>query len=180
MPIALRTPRLLLREWREEDRERFAAMSADPEVMRYLLPFPDRAAIDEWVAETLAHCRDYGFGLWAVELASKAPFIGAVGLRHVHPAHPRAPAIEAAWRLARPYWGKGYATEAARAAIDDGFGRLHLSEIIAFTVPLNQASQHVMQRLGMTCDPADDFDLDHPRLSPGHALRRHVLYRLRR
>ena len=180
MAVALRTPRLLLREWRADDAEPFAAMSADPEVMRYLLPFPDRAAMDGWIETARSHWREHGFGAWVVELPGEAPFIGVVGLSHVRWALPFAPAVEAAWRLARPHWGKGYAQEAARAAVDDGFGRLHLDEIVAFTVPLNQASRRVMERLGMARDPAEDFDFDHPRLPPGHPLRRHVLYRRRR
>ena len=102
--------------------------------------------------------------------------IGVVGLSNLRFALPFAPAVEAAWRLARPYWGQGYAYEAARAAIDDGFSRLVLGEIVAFTAPANRASRRVMEKLGMTYDPADDFD--HPRLPEGHPLRRHVLYRL--
>jgi RimJ/RimL family protein N-acetyltransferase len=180
MALALRTPRLLLREWREADIEPFAALSADPEVMRHLVPFPDHAAMGAWVAGIRAHWREHGFGQWAVEIPGEAPFIGVIGLAHVRWQLPFTPAVEAAWRLARPYWGKGYALEAARAAVDDGFGRLHLDEIVAFTVPPNQASQRVTQRLGMTRDPADDFDFEHPRMPPGHPLRRHVLYRIRR
>jgi RimJ/RimL family protein N-acetyltransferase len=180
MPVALRTPRLLLREWREDDAEPFAAMSADPQVMQYLAAFPGRAAMDDWVAAARAHWRDHGFGQWVVEIPGAVGFIGVVGLSGVRFALPFAPAVEAAWRLARPYWGRGYANEAARAAIDDGFGRLALAEIVAFTVPANQASRRVMERLGMSRDPAEDFDFDHPRLPPGHKLRRHVLYRIRR
>ncbi len=115
---------------------------------------------------------------WVVELPGEVAFIGVVGLSHVRSAVPVAPAVEAAWRLARPYWGKGYATEAARAAIDDGFGRLDLDEIVAFTVPANRRSWGVMERLGMTREPAEDFD--HPSRPEGHPQRRHVLYRLRR
>jgi len=178
--VALRTPRLLLREWREEDREPFAAMSADPEVMRHLVPFPDHAAIEAWVTTAGVHWDEHGFGQWVVELPGEARFIGIVGLGHLRWALPFAPAVEAAWRLARPYWGKGYALEAARAAIEDGFGRLGLAKIVAFTVPDNLASRRVMERLGMTRDPAEDFDFDHPRLPPGHPMRGHVLYRMRR
>ena len=180
MAVSLRTRRLVLREWREEDAEPFAAMSADPAVMRYLVPFPDRAAMDARVAAARTHWREHGFGQSVVELPGEAPFIGVVGLSRVRFALPFAPAVEAAWRLARPYWGRGYAYEAARAAIDDGFGRLGLDEIVAFTVPANLASRRVMEELGMTRDPAEDFDFEHPRLPPGHPLRRHVLYRLRR
>jgi ribosomal-protein-alanine N-acetyltransferase len=171
--VVLRTPRLLLREWREADRQPFAAMSADPEVMRHL-----PAADAEWMPRAVAHWRQHGFGQWVVESPGETSFIGVVGLSHVRFAAPFAPAVEAAWRLARPYWGKGYALEAARAAIEDGFFRLGLDEIVAFTVPANRASWSLMERLGMRRDPTEDFD--HPRFGEGHPLRRHVLYRIRR
>jgi RimJ/RimL family protein N-acetyltransferase len=179
MAAALRTARLVLREWCDEDVAAFAEMSADPAVMRYLVPFADRAAMDAWVATARAHWLDHGFGQWVVELPGEALFIGVVGLSNLRFALPFAPAVEVAWRLARAYWGMGYACEAARAATDDGFGRLGLGEIVAFTVPANQPSRRVMEKLGMTHDPAEDFDFDHPWLPPGHPLRRHVLYRLR-
>lgn len=179
MAIALRTPRLLLREWRDDDIEPFAAMSADPEVMRYLVGFPDRAAIDLWVAGVRQHWQAHGCGQWAVELPGVG-FIGVAGLSWVRFQLPFAPAVEAAWRLARPFWRKGYAHEAARAAIEDGFFRLDIAELVAFTVPANRASWGLMERLGMSRDPEEDFDFVHPRLPPGHPLRRHVLYRLRR
>lgn len=180
MSDTLRTARLLLRQWRDDDVAAFAELSADPAVMRYLVPFADRAAMDAWVAAARTHWEDHGFGPWVVELPGEAPFIGVVGLSNLRFALPFAPAVEAAWRLAHRYWGKGYAYEAARAAIDDGFARLGLREIVAFTVPANVASRRVMEKLGMTRDPAEDFDFEHPRLPPGHPLRRHVLCRLRR
>ena len=180
MSDTLRTARLLLRQWRDDDVAAFAELSADPAVMRYLVPFADRAAVDAWVAAARKHWEDHGFGPWVVELPCEAPFIGVVGLSNLRFALPFAPAIEAAWRLTTHYWGRGYAYEAARAAIDDGFGRLGLEEIVALTVPANVASRRVMEKLGMTRDPAEDFDFEHPRLPPGHPLRRHVLYRLRR
>ena len=179
MVTALRTARLMLREWRDEDVAAFAAMSADPVVMRYLVPFADQAAMDAWVTTARAHWLDHGFGQWVVELPGKASFIGVVGLSNLRFALPFVPAVEVAWRLARGYWGMGYACEASRVAIDDGFGRLGLGEIVTFTVPANQPSRRVMAKLGMTHDPAEDFDFEHPRLPPGHPLRRHVLYRLR-
>jgi RimJ/RimL family protein N-acetyltransferase len=180
MAIAIRTPRLLLREWREGDIEPFAEMSADPRTMRYLVPFADRSAIETWVEAARDHLRRHGFGKFAVELPGEARFIGVVGLDQVHAGLPFAPAVEALWRLAPAYWGHGYAAEAARAAIDDGFGRLGLEEIVAYTVIDNRRSRNVMERLGMIRDPAEDFDFLHPRLPAGHPLRRHVLYRLRR
>ena len=178
MPIALRTPRLLLREWRAADQEPFAAISADPAVMKMLPPLPDRAASDAWIARMQAHCDEHGFAQWAVELPGEEPLIGAIGLNWVRSPFPFAPAIEIGWRLARAYWGRSYAFEAARAALEDGFGRLGIGEIVAFTVPANRRSWRLMERLGMSHDPSEDFD--HPRLVEGDALRRHVLYRLRR
>jgi ribosomal-protein-alanine N-acetyltransferase len=178
MPFSLRTPRLVLREWRDADREPFAAMSADPEVMAMLLPFPDRAAGDAWIARMRAHCDRYGFCQWAVEIPGEASLIGAVGLNWVSHRTAFTPAVEIGWRLARAYWGRGYAFEAAKAALDDGFGRLGLAEIVAYTVPANRRSWRLMERLGMHRDPSEDFD--HPACPTGHPLRRHVLYRLRR
>ncbi|MGC1885906.1 MAG: GNAT family N-acetyltransferase [Stellaceae bacterium] len=180
MTDALRTARLVLRQWRDDDAAAFAELSADPAVMQYLVPFADRAAMDAWVVAARTHWQDHGFGPWVVELRGEAPMIGVVGLSNLRFALPFAPAVEAAWRLARPNWGQGYAYEAARAAIADGFGRLGLNEIVAFTVPANLASRRVMEKLGMTRDPAEDFDFEHPRVPPGHPLRRHVLYRLQR
>jgi RimJ/RimL family protein N-acetyltransferase len=178
--IALHSPRLVLRQWRGGDRMPFAAMWADPTVMQYyyLPPLPDPAASDAWIARMEAHTEEHGFGYWAVELPGKASLIGAIGLSRVRWALPFAPAVEIGWRLARPYWGQGYALEGARAVLDDGFGRLGLAEIVAFTVPANRRSWRLMERLGMTRDPADDFD--HPSVPEDHPLRRHVLYRIRR
>ncbi len=177
MTIELRSDRLLLRPWRDDDREPFAAMGQDPAVMEYLLGPMDRAASDAMVGRIQAHMAEHGFGWWAVELPGACPFIGFVGLAHVTFEAPFTPAVEVGWRLAQAHWGRGYATEAARLAIGHGFQRLGLSEIVAFTVPANRRSQAVMARLGMTRDPADDFD--HPRVPDGHPLKRHVLYRIR-
>jgi RimJ/RimL family protein N-acetyltransferase len=177
VPLALRTPRLLLREWRDDDLAPFVAMSADPEGMLYL-PSLDQAAAEAWVGRMRRHWDEHGFGNFVVELPGEASFIGVVGLNWVRWQLAFTPAVEAAWRLMPAYWGKGYALEAARAAIDDGFGRLGLAEIVAYTVPPNRASWTVMERLGMTRDPAEDFD--HPGQPESSPLRRHVLYRLLR
>ena len=179
MAVALHTPRLMLREWRDDDREPFAAICADPEVRRYYYrPPADRAASDAWIDRMRAHNAEHGFAYWAVELPSEAPLIGAIGLSRVRSAgFPFAPAVEIGWRLAPRYWNRGYATEAARAVLDDGFGRLGLGEIVAFTLPPNERSQRVMERLGMTRDPKGDFE--HPGVPEGHEMRRHVLYRIR-
>jgi RimJ/RimL family protein N-acetyltransferase len=111
MTFSLRTPRLLLREWRDSDSEQFAAMSADPAVMEMLLPFSDRAASDAWIARMQAHCVKHGFCQWAVEIPGEASLIGAVGLNWVDHQTAFTPAVEMGWRLAHPYWGQGCAFE---------------------------------------------------------------------
>jgi RimJ/RimL family protein N-acetyltransferase len=169
--VTLRTERLLLRPWRDEDVVAFDELNADSEVMQFLPVLPD------WPKRARAHWKTHGFGQWVVERPDIAGFIGVVGLNSIsYPAH-FTPAVEVAWRLARAYWGRGYATEAARASLDFGFEKLGLTEIVATTVVANQRSRRVMERLGMTYTPHDDFD--HPRVPDG-PLRRHVLYRLRR
>jgi len=172
----LTTKRLVLRPFRESDLAPFAEQNADPEVMRFLSGPLTRAESDAYAARAIRHMAEHGFGKFAVEVPGIAPFIGAVGLQHTGYEASFTPAIELAWRLHRRYWGQGYATEAARAAIQDGFDRLGLREIVAVTVLANLPSQRVMQRLGMTRDIA----FDHPRLAAGDPLRRHILYRLRR
>ena len=176
--MRIETERLILRQWRDEDLEPFADMSADPTVMEFLLPL-DRAGSDAMANRERAYIAEHGFGWWAVELPGTASFIGFAGLALIpNDAHFRGDAVEIAWRLARPYWGQGYATEAAQAALADGFGRLGFDEIVAVTTPMNRRSRAVMERLGMIHDEAGDFA--HPRLPEDHWLRWHVLYRLPR
>jgi RimJ/RimL family protein N-acetyltransferase len=168
---------VLLRQWLDADLESFAALNSDPEVMRHFPAPMTREQSDEFAAALHTTIGEQGWGLWAVEVPGSAPFIGFVGLnRPTFDAH-FMPAVEVGWRLARPYWGYGYATEAAAAAVAFGFDQLDLDEIVSFTVPANERSWRVMERLDMTHDPADDFD--HPRVDVDH-LRRHVLYRLPR
>ena len=172
----LHTERLLLRRWRPADKEPFARLNSDPVVMEYFPSALDRAESDAFADRIEAGFDARGYGLWAVEIPGEADFIGFVGLAlHDFPAH-FTPAVEIGWRLARDYWGSGFATEAARTAIADGFERVGLGEIVSFTAAINVRSVAVMQRLSMTHDPSDDFD--HPRLPVGHHLRRHVLCRL--
>jgi RimJ/RimL family protein N-acetyltransferase len=172
------TERLLLRGWRASDREPFAAMNADPDVMRHFPGVLDRAESDALLDRIAEHWQREGVGLWAVERIEDERLLGFTGLsRPVFDAH-FTPAIEVGWRLAREAWGQGYATEAARAALEHGFRELGLEEIVSFTVPANIRSIAVMERLGMTRDHAGDFE--HPRLPVGHPLRPHVLYRLAR
>lgn len=174
----LRTDRLLLRPWRESDLEPFAALNADPAVMEYLPKLLDREESDLLAARFRALFDELGYGRWAVEVPGVAPFIGFVGLSYVTFAAPFAPCVEIGWRLGREHWGKGYATEAARASLRHGFDALELDEIVSFTVPDNTRSQAVMGRIGMTRSADEDFD--HPALPTGHRLRRHVLYRIQR
>ncbi|HEX6118739.1 MAG TPA: GNAT family N-acetyltransferase [Dongiaceae bacterium] len=176
-PPTLSTPRLILRPWREADDDAFAAMFDDAMVMEFL-PATSRPEIDAFIQRIKAHFAEHGFGWWAVELPGIAPFIGYVGLTVPRFEAHFMPAVEVGWRLASAHWGQGYATEGAQAALEFGFTQRGLGEIVSFTVPANVRSLRVMQRLGMTHDPADDFD--HPRLPEGDPLRRHVLYRLGR
>lgn len=173
-----RTERLILRAWRAADRAPFAALNADPIAMEHFPSTMSRDESDAFVDHIDAALRERGWGLWAVEVAAGATFIGFVGLNEARFEAPFTPAVEVGWRLLRDHWGRGYATEAARAALQVGFGELGLAEIVSFTIPANGRSRAVMERLGMHRDPADDFD--HPSIPRGHPMRRHVLYRLRR
>lgn len=177
VPI-LQTERLALRDWRATDRAAHAAMNADPAVMRHFPATMTAAESDAMFERMATHWAEHGFGLWAVERSSDGAFLGFTGLtRPSFEAH-FTPAVEVGWRFVRTAWGHGYATEAAEAALRFGFERVGLEEIVSFTVPANEPSWRVMERIGMTRDTKDDFD--HPRLPEGHRLRRHLLYRLRR
>jgi RimJ/RimL family protein N-acetyltransferase len=170
------TSRLVLRRWTLADRTPFAALNADPEVMEFM-----PAALDAVQSNAIAdrieeHFEQHGFGLWAIQIRNGPEFVGFVGLQWPSFATPFEPCVELSWRLARKVWGHGYATEAAREVCRIAFSELQLPELVAFTVPPNTRSRRVMERLGMVHVPSADFD--HPRLPAGHALRRHVLYRL--
>ncbi|HEX7172615.1 MAG TPA: GNAT family N-acetyltransferase [Candidatus Limnocylindria bacterium] len=174
----IRTERLLLRRWRDGDREPFAAMNADPAVTEHLQGALSRERSDAFVDRIEAHWDEHGWGLWAVEVPGEAPFIGYVGL---WPAEYVAPGmVEVGWRLARGHWGRGYATEAAGESLRFGFTEVGLSEIVSFTVPQNVRSRRVMERIGLIRDQSGNFD--HPRVDPlaYPQLVPHVLYRLDR
>ncbi len=174
----LQTQRLILRNWQQSDLEPFAQMNADAEVMKYFPATLSRSESDALVERIENHHRVHRFGLWAVEERSTGAFIGFIGLNvPTFEAH-FTPTVEIGWRLAKAFWGQGYATEGARSAIDYGFEVIGLTEIVSFTAQLNLRSIAVMERLGMTHQEADDFE--HPRLPSGHPLQRHVLYRLNR
>ena len=179
-PVAttLVTDRLLLRDWRDKDREPFAALNADPRVMEYYPAPLTRAQSDAFIDRAMAHIAEGDWGLWAIERQADGRLIGSAGLWEIPWGAPFAPAVEVGWRLALDCWGHGYATEAGGASIADGFERLGLDEIVSMTVPANMRSRRIMERLGLTHDPADDFD--HPQMAVEHPLAHHVLYRIDR
>src|SRR5437773_11470803 len=154
----MRTGRLVMRRWRDADREPFAALNADPEVMEHLLTRLSRADSDAFVDRIVAALDRDGYGLWALEVAETGEFIGYTGLQRATFEAPFTPDMEVGWRLARSAWGHGYATAAARAAVHHAFTVLDLPEVVSFTVPANVRSRAVMRRIGMTYDSADDFD----------------------
>lgn len=172
----LRTERLLLRGWRESDLEPFAALNADDQVMELFPATLTRDESDAMVDKLVDHWNHGRPSLWAVEVPDVAPFIGFVGLLAPSFTTEFTPCIEVGWRLAAEHWGRGYAPEGARAALRFGFEQLGLDEIVSFTSVGNAKSRRVMEKIGMTRDPADDFD--HPNLPLDHPINRHVLFRL--
>jgi RimJ/RimL family protein N-acetyltransferase len=174
--LDLRTSRLLLRQWRPEDREPFAELNADPAVMEYFPALLSGAESDASADRAEAAFAQRGFGFWAVEIPGETQFAGFIGLSVPWFEAHFTPCVEIGWRLARRFWGRGYATEGARAALDFGFERLGLQEILSYAVAANTRSIRVMETIGMKfCE-----EFDHPALEEGHRLRRHVLYRLRK
>ena len=174
----LTTTRLVLRQWRRADLEPFAALNADPTVMEFMPSLLTREQSAKFIEGAAADLERRGFGLWAVEERASGAFAGCVGLNVPSFEAPFTPCVEILWRLAASFWGRGFATEAARGCLGLGFGALDLGEVVAFTVPRNTRSLAVMERLGMRRDAGGDFA--HPRLAPQHPLSRHVLYRLTR
>lgn len=169
------TGRLILRRWRPEDRAPFAVLNADPRVCEFL-PAPLSKAESDSLADRIEeHFEQHGFGRFAVEERGTNAFIGFAGLSHPSFDAPFMPAVEISWRLDARHWGQGYATEAARAALAHGFSKLHLEEVVSFTVPANARSRRIMEKIGMYHDAQGDFQ--HPMLPHGHPLRFHVLYR---
>jgi RimJ/RimL family protein N-acetyltransferase len=176
MRDTIRTERLLLRRWRDSDRLPFQAMNADPRVMESMPSLLPAVESDALADRAQAHFDLHGFGPFAIELLENHSFIGFIGLSIPSFDAPFMPAVEIGWRLAFDCWGLGLATEGARAVVRYGFKELELKSIVSFTVPGNLRSRRVMEKIGMTHDPRDDFD--HPGLAEDHPLRRHVLYRL--
>jgi ribosomal-protein-alanine N-acetyltransferase len=176
--VHIETPRLRLRDWTDADAEPFAAMNADPRVMEFFPRALDRAASDALIAHFREGLARDGFCLYAVEVKDGNLFIGFTGLARPGFDAPSMPAIEVGWRIARESWGNGYATEAAGAVADHAFGTLGLDALVSFTTEWNRRSRRVMEKIGMTRDPRDDFM--HPNLPADHKLAPHVLYRISR
>jgi len=175
----LKTERLILRPWCEQDLEPFAKLNADPKVMEYFPATLSKAESDQLAQRIITKMDEKGWGMWAVSVPGIAEFIGFIGLNSVDQVSlptPFSPAVEVGWRIAFEHWGKGYATEGAKAALVYGFKTLNLGEIVSFTAVQNMRSRRVMERIGMHHNPKDDFE--HPKLPEGHLLRKHVLYRL--
>jgi len=173
--IEFETERLHLRQWRDTDFEPFAALNADPRVREFFPDLMDRKASDAMATSCQKLIAERGWGFWAAERKSDGVFLGFVGLGRPSAELPFSPCVEIGWRLAHAWWGQGYATEAARGALQVGFERLGLDEIVSFTTFRNRRSRAVMERLGMQEDP---LVFEHPGVPAGHPLRPHCLYRL--
>lgn len=174
--VLIETARLILRPWRKEDLEPFADMNADVRVMEYFPSTLSRKESDDLAGRISSKLGEQGWGLWAVSVPDIADFIGFIGLAEPSFDAHFTPAVEVGWRLAFDHWGKGYATEGAKAVLKYGFEMLNLNEIVSFTAVQNMRSRRIMKKIGMHHDPKDDFD--HPKLPEGHWLKKHVLYRI--
>jgi RimJ/RimL family protein N-acetyltransferase len=177
VPVEFETPRLRLRQWRESDREPFAAMNADPAVMEFFPSLQGRASSDAGIDSWQSQFASQGWSNWAAELIESGQFIGFVGLSVPRRVLPFSPCVELGWRLARAHWGRGFATEAAGGVLRVAFERLALAEIVSFTAVGNQRSRAVMERIGML---NSNQDFEHPGVPEGHPLRLHCLYRIAR
>jgi ribosomal-protein-alanine N-acetyltransferase len=174
--MQLTTARLHLRRWRHSDRTPFRALNADPRVMEFFPSTLTHEESDQAVDRIERHFDQHGFTLYAAELIETQTLIGFIGISVPALATPFMPAVEIGWRLAYDFWGRGLATEGARAVAQHAFTALHLPGLVSFTTAANHRSRRVMKAIGMVHDPAEDFD--HPHLPQGHPLRPHVLYRL--
>ena len=179
MAIEIISERLHLRQWKDADREPYAALNMDPVVMRFFPSLQSREGSDRDIERWGAELDDRGWSNWAVETRASGHFIGFIGLTVPRRALTFMPCVELGYRLAREHWGRGYATEGARAALSIGFDRLGLQEIVSFTPTINLPSRAVMERVGMTNANAD-FDYPNPALPDDSELKRHCLYRLSR
>lgn len=175
--VHLETERITLREWLPQDVAAFARMNSDPLIMEYFPRVLNEETTVRLINRFQEHFDKYGFGMYALEHKETKSFMGFAGISHVRDLFPFAPAVEMAWRLEYEYWGKGFATEAARAIISYAFNNLELKELVAFSVYDNARAIHMMEKLGLKHDKKGDFD--YPKLPSGHPLGCHVLYRLK-
>jgi RimJ/RimL family protein N-acetyltransferase len=174
----IETERLILRTWQAEDADSYFQINQDPKVIEFLAGSMSIEQVYDFITKTNEHQEDHGYSLWAAELKNTNELAGFIGLRYIDFDLPFTPAVEIGWRLGSQYWGKGYATEGAKAVLDFGFNKLGLTEIVSFTVPANKRSIAVMKRIGIKRDKSGDFA--HPKLSSDHPLSLHILYRLKR
>jgi 3-dehydroquinate dehydratase / shikimate dehydrogenase len=176
--MIIKTERLILRPWIEEDLKPFAKLNGDPRVREYFPSILNSQESDKLVEVISAHIEKYGWGFWATSLIQTNEFIGFIGLKNVNFSAHFTPAIEIGWTLAYDHWKKGYAIEGALASLKYGFETLKFPEIVSVTSTQNLRSRRVMEKIGMHYDPADDFD--HPKLLAGDKLQRHVLFRIQK
>lgn len=171
------TERLILRRWKPSDAHPFFLINSDPKVMRFMFKILNHEESDRIIQKIEDHFDVHGFSFWALETKDTQQFIGFTGLAIPSFISHFTPCVEIGWRLAKNYWGKGFATEAAKAALHYGFTTAGLKEIVSFTAPINLPSIAVMERIGMKRNPVENFD--HPNLPQGHPLQKHILYRLK-
>ncbi|MDY6829176.1 MAG: GNAT family N-acetyltransferase [Pseudomonadota bacterium] len=171
----METERLLLRGWQDDDFGPFSKLNGDPDVMEFFPDVLSKSESDRLATRLRDALQRTGWGIWAVELKSSGEFIGAVGLQPVEEVFEFFPGVEVAWRLDKPHWGKGYATEAAGACLHHAKRTLNLRQIVSFTAAINVRSIAVMKKIGMS---TDGYEFDHPAVCAGSPLRRHVLYRI--
>lgn len=174
----IETERLILREWLSEDIDSLVEINQDPKVVEFLAGPRSEEETREMVEKIQKHFKKHGFGLFACVVKETSECIGFVGLNIPDFDAPFMPAVEIGWRISSKVWGKGYAPEAAKAVLDAGFMHYGLKEIVSFTVPANERSIRVMEKIGMKRDPKGDFQ--HPNLPDGHPLKHHVLYRMKK
>lgn len=176
MATIIETERLILRTWQKEDAEAYFQINQDPQVIEFLRGPMTKEQVDEFISAMIIHNDKHSYTLWAVELKETDELIGFIGLKYIDWEAHFTPAVEVGWRLGSQYWGKGYATEGASAALNYGFKRCGLKEIVSFTVPSNVRSIRVMEKIGLKRDVNGDFT--HPKSPVDHPLSKHILYRI--